>query len=167
MSRLFARYNTFVTSRPVLAPMLVSFTLFGAGDVIAQQLVEKKGKQHDLVRTARLATYGGFIFAPLVLEKIPLRTKTAQVAGRVALDQFVFTPVVLSVFFTATTLMEGRSLADAQKKLETSYKPTLLANWTLFIPFQTFNMATVNVISLFWNTYLSLAASNPHPARLA
>lgn len=51
MSRLFARYNTFVTSRPVLAPMIVSFTLFGAGDVIAQRLVEKN-ERHDYIRTA-------------------------------------------------------------------------------------------------------------------
>jgi protein Mpv17 len=34
--------------------------LFGAGDTLAQQAVEKKGfKNQDLTRTARMAGYGG------------------------------------------------------------------------------------------------------------
>jgi hypothetical protein len=34
--------------------------LFGAGDTLAQQAVEKKGfKNHDLIRTGRMAAYGG------------------------------------------------------------------------------------------------------------
>lgn len=34
--------------------------LFGAGDVIAQQAVDKKGiEKHDLARTGRMALYGG------------------------------------------------------------------------------------------------------------
>lgn len=37
--------------------------------------------------------------------------------NQVALDQFVFTPVVLTVFFTATTLMEGKSTEDVKEKL--------------------------------------------------
>jgi protein Mpv17 len=34
--------------------------LFATGDITAQQLVEKKGvEKHDLVRTGRMALYGG------------------------------------------------------------------------------------------------------------
>jgi len=34
--------------------------LFATGDIMAQQLVEKKGlKNHELARTGRMALYGG------------------------------------------------------------------------------------------------------------
>lgn len=34
--------------------------LFGTGDIIAQQLVERKGlDNHDMMRTARMGGYGG------------------------------------------------------------------------------------------------------------
>jgi hypothetical protein len=34
--------------------------LFGTGDVLAQQVVEKKGfNKHELARTGRMALYGG------------------------------------------------------------------------------------------------------------
>jgi len=36
---------------------------------------------------------------------------------KVTLDQFVFSPIALAVFFTCTTLMEGKSLEDVQRKL--------------------------------------------------
>ncbi|KAF8336994.1 uncharacterized protein EI90DRAFT_2968719 [Cantharellus anzutake] len=177
MSRRFIHaFNVFTLRRPFLAPVITTFTLFGAGDVLAQQGVERKGKDHDFLRTARLASYGGFIFAPIaskclrLLEHLPVRSKPALIASRVALDQFVFSPIIVGVFFTCTTLMEGKTLKDAEMKLETTYKRTLVANWKLFIPFQMLNLLVpmhhrllaVNVVSLFWNAYLSLMASSSH-----
>ena len=34
--------------RPMYTQCLTAATLFGAGDVIAQQVVEKRGKEHDV-----------------------------------------------------------------------------------------------------------------------
>ncbi|KAG8721785.1 Protein required for ethanol metabolism [Ceratobasidium sp. 395] len=59
----------------------------------------------------------------------------------VALDQFVFAPFAIALFFGCTTLMEGKSVEDVKRKLDTSYKDTMVANWGLFIPFQTINMS--------------------------
>lgn len=37
--------------------------LFGTGDVIAQQVVERQGlSKHDFARTARMGAYGGCTF---------------------------------------------------------------------------------------------------------
>lgn len=39
-------------------------TLFGAGDVLAQQVVDKKGfDKHDYARTGRMVLYGGGSFS--------------------------------------------------------------------------------------------------------
>jgi hypothetical protein len=58
-----------------------------------------------------MATYGSMIFAPLAtfwyrrLATINFGSKTRTLVGSVALDQLAFTPVVLSIFFTSTTLV--------------------------------------------------------------
>lgn len=46
---------------------ITTAVLFGTGDVVAQQVVDRRGiSAHDWVRTARLSLYGGAIFAPIV-----------------------------------------------------------------------------------------------------
>jgi len=129
-----------------------------------------------------MALYGGLIFAPVavrwykILDRIPVKSRPVLIATRVGLDQFAFAPVMLSVFFTAQALMDGKSMTDSSTKLKTTLPTTLMANWTLFIPFQTLNFSvvplqhrllTVNVVSLFWNTYLSLAANRETPLVLS
>ncbi|KAF9518750.1 hypothetical protein BS47DRAFT_1370936 [Hydnum rufescens UP504] len=172
MSRLVVGYNALLRRHPLLVPIVSTSALFGTGDAIAQQLIERRGTDHDFLRTVRLAAYGGLMFDFLFLDRIPLKSKPARVFSRVILDQFAFSPVIIPVFFTATTFMEGKSNTDVRRKIETSYKSTLLANWALFIPFQTINMfippqhrlLAVNLIALLWNTYLSLAASSSRAA---
>lgn len=47
--------------------ILVAQTLFGAGDVLAQQAVDKKGfDKHDYARTGRMVLYGGGTNNPFV-----------------------------------------------------------------------------------------------------
>lgn len=54
------RYQARLASRPLLTQAVTTAVLFGAGDVIAQQAVDKKGlEKHDLARTGRMALYGG------------------------------------------------------------------------------------------------------------
>ncbi|SCZ99520.1 BZ3500_MvSof-1268-A1-R1_Chr3-1g06059 [Microbotryum saponariae] len=183
MASLLRSYNAALVARPYLAGSATAATLFGAGDVLAQQAVDKQGMNHDVVRTARLALYGGVIFAPVVtrwyqmLEGIKLKSKPARtsrivhlrfVATRVGLDQFVLTPVLVSVFYTSMALSEGQGIQGAKERVRSAWWPTLQKNWGLFIPVQIANFAIVpahlrlvlvNVVSLFWNAYLSYANS--------
>ncbi|KDE06585.1 hypothetical protein MVLG_03081 [Microbotryum lychnidis-dioicae p1A1 Lamole] len=174
MASLLRSYNAALVARPYLAGSATAATLFGAGDVLAQQAVDKKGMNHDVVRTARLALYGGVIFAPVVtrwyqmLEGIKLKSKPALVATRVGLDQFVLTPVLVGVFYTSMALSEGYGIQGAKERVRFAWWPTLQKNWGLFIPVQVANFAIVpahlrlvlvNVVSLFWNAYLSYANS--------
>jgi hypothetical protein len=49
MAHLLRAYNAALLRRPMLVQCLTAGVMFGAGDVIAQQAVEKKGwKQHDV-----------------------------------------------------------------------------------------------------------------------
>ncbi|WVQ63172.1 protein SYM1 [Kwoniella botswanensis] len=175
MAGLLGAYSAFLTRRPLIGGMASSAVLFATGDVVAQQLIEKKGSKHDFVRTARIVVWGGGIFAPAVtvwfrtLERLPIKSKWPATFARVGLDQFVFAPFVLTGFFHAMTLMEGKTLADARAKWQEAFVPTLKANWMLFIPFQTLNMfiplqyrlLAINGVNIPWNAFLSLQNAKP------
>ncbi|KAN0059839.1 Protein required for ethanol metabolism [Thecaphora frezii] len=154
--------------------------LFATGDIIAQQLLEKRGTRHDPWRTFRLGLYGGAIFSPIaatwfgkVLERVQLKSNVANIAAKVALDQTVAAPVMTGLFFTATTIMAGGSVEDARRKLKESWWTTLKTGWAVWVPVQAVNMAIVppsqrllfvNVVSIFWNTFLSLVSSHSKTA---
>ncbi|KAF8328746.1 hypothetical protein F5887DRAFT_134622 [Amanita rubescens] len=173
MAAFFRAYNASLLNRPLLTNCLSAAFLFGAGDVIAQQVIEKKGgfRGHDYVRTARLTFYGGALFGPLIttwygfLHRIKFTSPTKAVVYRVWLDQAVLTPVGVMFFYGAMSTLEGKP-HEAIDRIQRAYVPTLIRNWAVFIPTQIINFAlvphhlrfpVVSVVGLFWNTYLSYA----------
>jgi len=154
----------------MLSQCVTGALLFGAGDIIAQQVIEKKGKEHDFLRTARLTFYGGTLFAPILtkwyqmLNRLEFKSKTKAVVYKVWLDQAVLTPAAVAFFFGSMSLLEGKGFGEAKNRIESAYVPTLFRNWGVFIPAQIINFSLVphhlrflfvGVVSLFWNTYLS------------
>ncbi|KAJ7665878.1 hypothetical protein DFH06DRAFT_1185276 [Mycena polygramma] len=171
MASFFRAYNAMLIRRPMLAQCGTAAVLFGAGDVIAQQAVERKGKAHDFARTARLTFYGGAMFGPAMtkwyqlLNRIQFKTPTKAIVYRVWLDQMVLTPGAVIVFFGSMALLEGKP-KEIVPRIGAGYVPTLLRNWAVFVPTQIINFwlvpphlrfVVVSVVSLFWNTYLSVA----------
>ncbi|KAI0344924.1 hypothetical protein BDW22DRAFT_1353736 [Trametopsis cervina] len=180
MASVLRAYNAVLQRRPVIAQCATSAVLFGASDIVAQQMVAKKGiREHDYMRTLRATFYGGALFGPAVtkwfqlLNRIKFSTPTRTTVFRVYLDQFMFAPCVVGFYFGSMTLMEGKTISDAQARIEKAYVPTLVRNWAVFIPTQLVNFAivpphlrvlVVGVVSLFWNTYLSIANAQSEQA---
>ncbi|KAF7436613.1 Protein required for ethanol metabolism [Pleurotus ostreatus] len=172
MASLLRAYNSALIRRPMLAQCLTGGILFGAGDFIAQQAVERRGlSDHDLSRTARLTFYGGCLFGPTLtkwyqfLGRIQFASPTKAVIYRVWLDQALLTPASIPFFFGAMSILEGKP-HDAIPRITSAYVPTLLRNWCVFLPTQIINFwlvpphlrfVVVSVVGLFWNTYLSIA----------
>ncbi|KAH8105767.1 hypothetical protein DFH11DRAFT_644837 [Phellopilus nigrolimitatus] len=182
MASLLRAYNALLQRRPLLTQSVTAGVLFGAGDVIAQQGIERQGKNHDFARTARLTFYGGALFGPLMtkwyqaLNRLTFASPARAVAARVWLDQALLTPAAVVFFFSSMTFLEGKGVGEAKKRVETAYVPTLLRNWGVFVPAQIVNFALVpthmrfvfvGVVSLFWNTYLSYANTQTQRALLA
>lgn len=77
---------------------------------------------NDHTDPRRTVIWGGGIYAPVVtvwfrvLDRIPIKNKVAGTVTRVALDQLVSAPIVLTGFFTVMTLLEGKTLDDAKAK---------------------------------------------------
>lgn len=91
------------------------------------------------------------------------------IVTRVGLDQFFLTPIMVGAFYTSQALLEGQGIEEAKHRLNNSWQPTLVKNWILFIPVQLANfsiipphlrLVLVNVVSLFWNAYLSYSNAN-------
>jgi len=156
----------------MMTQCITAAVLFGAGDVIAQQAFEGKGKKHDFTRTMRLVFYGGVLFAPpmtkwyQLLNRIKFPSVAKALIYRVWLDQAILTPVAVAYFYGSMSVLEGKP-EEAFGRVQAAYVPTLVRNWAVYIPTQIINFSlvpphlrfvVVSIVSLFWNTYLS--ASN-------
>ncbi|KAI0160570.1 hypothetical protein GGR57DRAFT_387247 [Xylariaceae sp. FL1272] len=166
-------YQRKLATRPLLTQSVTTAVLFAVGDITAQQVVEKKGlDKHELVRTGRMFAYGGAVFGPaattwfkILSKKVVLPNKNAEIVARVACDQLIFAPTFIGIFLSSMAVLEGSSPAE---KLSKSYFPTLQTNYLLwpwiqlvnfkFVPLQ-HRVLAVNVVSIGWNAYLSLANS--------
>ncbi|KAJ9116179.1 hypothetical protein QFC20_000859 [Naganishia adeliensis] len=127
MASTFRAYSAFMAHRPLAGNVATSATLFAVGDALGQY-VEGSEKKYDLARTARMSAWGGLGFGPIVtvwfkfLQKnVNFGSKAATTVARVGLDQLVAAPVIISTFFTVMSFMEGKSMEDAKKKIDTSY----------------------------------------------
>ncbi|KAJ8081848.1 Protein required for ethanol metabolism [Marasmius tenuissimus] len=174
MASLLRAYNAALMRRPMVTQCATAGFLFGAGDIIAQQAVERKGKDHDFMRTGRLVFYGGALFGPIMtkwyqfLNRIKFASPTRAIIYRVWLDQAVLTPERARrcrILFGSMSVLEGKP-NEAWGRIQSAYAPTLVRNWGVFVPTQIINFAlvphhlrfvVVSVVSLFWNTYLSIA----------
>lgn len=84
--------------------MVTSGIIFSIADVVSQQGFEGQGPKHDWMRTARLAFYGTFIFAPLtntwlgILERVKMSSKVGTIALRTGLDLTLWGSFIVGVY---------------------------------------------------------------------
>nr|XP_030125680.3 protein Mpv17 isoform X3 [Taeniopygia guttata] len=124
--------------------VLVAGALMGAGDVIAQQLVEQRGLHgHHCSRTLKMMGIG-FCF----------------VGG--------FAPCFLGCFLAVTGATNGLSLQENWSKIQQDYMDALMTNYCIWPPVQIANfyfvplqhrLAVVQCVAIVWNCYLSWKAN--------
>lgn len=139
---------------------------------------------HDYVRTARLAFYGTFIFAPLVntwlgfLERfvvIPNRPRLT-IGAKVLADIGLWGPFIVSVFWSANGVLEGKSSEQVYQKWSNAFIPSISKSILVFGPTQILNFSLVPVqhrmlitqcVGLGWNTFLSYSNNIANTKQLA
>ncbi|KAI0182851.1 hypothetical protein EV127DRAFT_41386 [Xylaria flabelliformis] len=128
----------------------------------------------DFERLTRFMAYG-FAMAPITfkwfgfLSRVFPITKTSAFAPalkRVAVDQIVFAPISVALFFSVMTIAEGGGRRAVALKLKDMYMPTLKANYAVWpavqiinfrlMPVQ-FQLPFVSTIGIAWTAYLSLS----------
>ncbi|KAL2918128.1 Protein required for ethanol metabolism [Polyrhizophydium stewartii] len=151
---------------------LTTGALFASGDLIAQVGVERKTSDYNPLRTARLGLFGSCVAGPamvswygLLSRRIVFENRLMALLARVSLDQLVFAPTFIAIFFSATGFMEGLTPEAVWDKLKSGYPTALAGNYKLWPAVQLVNFylvplhhqaLVVNTIALGWNTYLSV-----------
>ena len=81
------------------------------------------------------------------------------------IDQFLFCPIFLAIFYAYNAAFEERSIDALKYKFKHAYIPTLVANYKVWPAVQimnfclvplNFRLLFVNIVALGWNAYLSL-----------
>ncbi|CAO3639355.1 unnamed protein product [Cunninghamella echinulata] len=176
MQALVQRYQSNILERPIRTFAIQSGSMQLLGNVVAQQFIEKNGKQHDIWRTGRMFIYGIFISGPVVgtwfsfvNRAVTIQNRFGAALARTAMDQILFTPVILGTFMLSMSLLERRSKDEIRQKFENSYINGLtnayrfwpFANLFVFsmVPF-VYRPLVNTTFSLGWNTYLSILNQN-------
>lgn len=111
--------------------------------------------------TAALARAPRYAFVDRV---VPPELRLANIVRKVAMDQLLFGPVCITIFYCGVTALEGRSARDIAAEWRRKFLPTYRMEWTVWPLAQAINfylmpaalrVAYVNVVTLLWNVYLS------------
>jgi protein Mpv17 len=107
----------------------------------------------DFERLTRFMAYG-FVMAPLQFKWLSLLAKTFPITKqsafgpalkRMAVDQIVFSPLSVAMFFTVMTVAEGGGRQAVANKLKDMYLPTLKANYVVWPAVQIINFRLMPV----------------------
>jgi len=127
----------------------------------------------DWERSTKFTVLGVFYIAPTLhvwygyLNRVVKGTGLTGTMVRLALDQLVFAPSFIALFFALALLLEGRP-EQIVDKLKQDWATTVGANLALWVPSMFFNFRYVpphlqvlfsNGIGFFWNIYLSFTVA--------
>ncbi|XP_036759397.2 protein Mpv17 isoform X6 [Manis pentadactyla] len=153
---LWRAYQRALTAHPWKVQVLTAGSLMGLGDIISQQLVERRGlREHQAGRTLTMASLGCGFVGPVVggwykvLDWLIPGTAKVDALKKMLLDQGGFAPCFLGCFLPL----------DYPDALITNYylwPAVQLANFYL-VPLH-YRLAVVQCVAVVWNSYLSWKA---------
>lgn len=167
ISRVFGLYNKALNAYPLITQCSTTGFLLGAGDIIAQQLIERQ-KEHNWVRTAKFGVFGLCFVGPIlrnwfiILEKLYGSKGKWTPLKKVATDQTLFAPCFQMSCLITLGVMNGNNWSQIKKSIEKDYYDIMIANWKLWPIVQSVNfyliplnyrLPVVALVSLFWNIY--------------
>jgi hypothetical protein len=144
---LLAWYVSMTERYPVRTKAITAAILNFLGDLFCQLVIEKNGKL-DVKRTAVITFLGLVLVGPtlhiwyLTLSKVVTAVGVKGTVIQLLLDQLVFSPAFIAVFFSSLLTLENRT-SDIIPKLQQDWKPAVIANWKLWVPFQFINFLAV------------------------
>lgn len=171
---LWRAYQRALTAHPWKVQVLTAGSLMGLGDVISQQLVERRGlREHQAGRTLTMVCLGCGFVGPVVggwyrvLDRLVPGTAKVDALKKMLLDQGGFAPCFLGCFLPLVGTLNGLSAQDNWAKLRRDYPDALVTNYYLWPAVQLANfylvplhhrLAVVQCVAVVWNSYLSWKA---------
>jgi len=168
MARLWTSYVQSLESSPLATKSLTAGFLNGLGDFTQQIAFENR--PYDALRTARQASWGALIPGPLLhffygglARRFP-GTSMKNVAIKIAADQTIAAPIIVTSFYWMTGIFQGMPLQEVKTKYLETFWPTMKLNYQIWPLAQAVNFAFVPVawqvvyvsgVSLVWSVLLS------------
>ncbi|XP_012674739.2 protein Mpv17 [Clupea harengus] len=175
MAGLWRSYQGLISKHPWTVQIITAGSLVGVGDVISQQLIERRGlANHSMRRTAKMMSIGFFFVGPViggwyrVLDRLVVGETKSVALKKMVLDQVGFAPCFLGAFLGISGTLNGLTLEQNVAKLKRDYGDALIANYYLWPPVQIANfyfvplhhrLAVVQIVAVIWNSYLSWKAN--------
>nr|KAF6329077.1 mitochondrial inner membrane protein MPV17 [Pipistrellus kuhlii] len=160
---LWRAYQRALNAHPWKVQVLTAGSLMGLGDIISQQLVERRGvRKHQISRTLTMASLGCGFVGPViggwykVLDRLIPGTTKVDALKKMLLDQGCFAPCFLGSFLSLIGALNGLSARDNWAKLRRLWPAVQLANFYL-VPLY-YRLAVVQCVAVIWNSYLSWKA---------
>uniref|UniRef100_A0A803JK31 Mitochondrial inner membrane protein Mpv17 n=1 Tax=Xenopus tropicalis TaxID=8364 RepID=A0A803JK31_XENTR len=136
MAGLWRAYQRLLAAHPWKVQILTAGSLMGVGDVISQQLVERKGlKGHSIERTVKMMGIGFCFVGPVVggwykiLDRIVPGSSKTVALKKMLLDQGAFAPCFLGCFLSIAGALNGLSGEQIWGKLKRDYTDALITNY--------------------------------------
>ncbi|XP_069028419.1 protein Mpv17 isoform X1 [Embiotoca jacksoni] len=175
MAVLWRSYQSLMTKYPWTVQLVTAGSLVGVGDVISQQLIERRGlAHHNVPRTARMMSIGFFFVGPVIgswykiLDRLVVGGTKSSAMKKMLVDQLCFAPGFLASFLGLSGALNGLTVDENLAKLKRDYTDALISNYYLWPPVQIANfyfiplhhrLAVVQVVAVAWNSYLTWKAN--------
>ncbi|KAF5739464.1 Peroxisomal membrane 22 kDa family protein isoform 1 [Tripterygium wilfordii] len=166
-------YLSKLDSHPLVTKSVTSSIIYAAADFTSQKMIASPSS-YDLIRTLRMAGFGLLILGPSqhqwfnFLSKFLPKRDAGTTLKKILMGQTIFGPVINSIFFSYSAVLQGESGGEIVARLKRDLLPTLI-NGVLYWPtcdFITFKFVPVHlqplVNSLFayiWTIYLTHMAN--------
>ncbi|KAL3790561.1 hypothetical protein ACHAWO_013946 [Cyclotella atomus] len=165
-------YSEALDKNPITTKALTSLAGWFLGDLLAQVFIA--GGPVDWKRLATLSFFGfiyhgpsGHYFYNWLDKQIP-GTDAIPVFSKVAIDQIIWCPIFMSVFFTYLGLMNGDSLNVIGNKIKNDLLTACQGSWKVwplvhlinfrFVP-NKWRIPYINAVQIAFNMFLSLLGS--------
>lgn len=173
MPPVIKELGAFCTDHPAITTLAVTSVAALGGDLLAQGVA---GAPWSAARAMRFWAVRVLFAAPIYgawlrfLERLTRRVPKggARTTAKVALDNFVYSPIYQLLFFALMAFIEGRSPVVSMRGALKLMPTTLPASWKFWIPAQivTFavlplqlRVAWVHGLGLLWNAVMSTFAA--------
>lgn len=155
--------------------------LSAIGDLVAQTITKRyeqnwgrPGTDLDLVRTARMASFGLLFYGPLqqrwygLLDRNFAGASTKNFLSKVALNQLALGPVVLAASFAWNLALTGQAQRIVQK-IKSDGPKSMVNGWKFWVPASSLNFWIVplryqvlymSTCGMLWTSYLSYASNS-------
>lgn len=181
MASLLAAYSAALSKHPLRTKATTSAVLAVAGELAARRIT---GRAPSSRSSWAFAVYGLAISGPLphyfyaALDRLvparPGKPGSAFVTVvRLLLDRLAFAPVMTTLFFVTTKLLQGESWESVRRFLKAALVPAIKKNWLWWTPAMIVNLNYVpikfrvlvgSLVAFFWNIYLAVLSSKKRDA---